>query len=212
MKHSIKSARAKKIEHFIKEKKVKLTTRQILLYLVDGIVLGHQIFDKYHIYKKTFKDYQNWREYDKKRFSDNLKRLEKEGLIKIVCESKESSIELTNKGREKVKMLSTQDYKYKYPENWDEKWRLIIFDIPNTKRKTRDILRDKLKHLGCFQLQESVFVFPFDCKDVIDYIKTIYKIEPYVQYVIAEAIETEVDLIGKFIDRGLLNKDILNHS
>lgn len=190
-------------------KKVKLTTRQILLYLVDAAVTISEPFDRHGMYRKNIEDYYNWREFDKKRFRDNLNRLKKEGFVKIYLKSNKNRIELTNKGKEKVQLILAQDFEYRYPKKWDKKWRLIVFDIPDKKRQARDILRSRLKTLGCFALQESVFVFPFDCKDVIDFLKNLYEIKPYVQYVIAETIETEVDLAQEFFERGLLSKKMI---
>ncbi|OGD56855.1 hypothetical protein A2V71_01125 [Candidatus Berkelbacteria bacterium RBG_13_40_8] len=189
--------------------KATLATRQILLYLVDGLVTATEPFDRHGMYRKTIENYYDWREFDKKRFRDNLNRLQKEGFIKVFLKNNINQVELTNKGKDKVKLILAEDFKYQYPKKWDKKWRLIIFDIPNTKRKARDILRFRLKTLGCFPLQESVFVFPFDCKGVIDYIKNLYEIIPYVQYVIAESVETEVDLIRRFVDLGILKKKMI---
>lgn len=189
--------------------KVLITTRQIFLYLVDAVVAAHQPFDRHGMYRKTIGNYYNWRDLDKKRFRTNLRRLEKEGFVKVYLENNQSYIELTNAGKEKVKLILAQDLQYKFPKKWDGKWRLIIFDIPNELRKTRDILRERLKNLGCLMLQESVFVFPFDCKDAIDYLKNLYEITPYVQYVVAEGIETQIDLIADFMDKGLLKRNML---
>ena len=190
--------------------KVKLTTRQIFLYLIDGLVTYFKPFDRHGIYYKNINDYFAWREFDRKRFRDNLRRLGREGFIKTYLKDNQSIIELTNKGKEKIRLILAQDFEFKYPKSWDGKWRMIIFDVPNKKNKARDILRDKLKSMGCFRLQESVFVFPFDCKDVIDYLKNLYEISPYVQYVIAEGIETEVNLINYFLSSGLLKKTMLS--
>ena len=192
--------------------KSKLTTRQIILYLVDGLVTYFKPFDRHGMYHKTIQDYYKWRDFDRKRFRDNLRRLKSEGFIRMYLRDNQSVIELTNKGKEKVKLLLIQDYKFKYPKKWDGKWRMIVFDIPNTKRKTRDILRDKLKLMGCFRLQESVFVFPFDCKGVIDYFKNLYGISPYVQYVVAEAIETQTNLLDYFLRQGLLKKNMFKRN
>ena len=45
-------------------------------------------------------------------------------------------------------------------KEWDGLWRLVIFDIKEVERKTRDQLRDKLKKLGFAMWQESVYISP----------------------------------------------------
>lgn len=190
--------------------KIKLTTRQILLYLVDGLVAFHKPFDRHGMYRKSIQDYFDWRDIDKKRFNDDLKRLEREGVLRIYLEDNQGLIELSNKGKEKVRLILAKEYKFKYPPKWDFKWRIVIFDIPELKKRSRDSFRGKLQEIGFYQLQESVFVFPFDCKEVIDYFVAIYSLKRYVQYVIAETIETQTNLIHWFLKKGILKKSMFS--
>jgi phenylacetic acid degradation operon negative regulatory protein len=57
-------------------------------------------------------------------------------------------------------------------QKWDKKWRILIFDIAEVSRKTRDILRLKLKELGFGMLQKSVWITPhdilFDLKEFLE--------------------------------------------
>ena len=47
---------------------------------------------------------------------------------------------------------------------------MFVFDIPEKLRTMRDALRDKLKRLGFFQFQKSVWIYPFECEEEMDYI------------------------------------------
>lgn len=47
-------------------------------------------------------------------------------------------------------------------EEWDGRWRVVIFDIPERERKIRDDFRFELKKLGLGPWQKSVWVTPFD--------------------------------------------------
>jgi DNA-binding transcriptional regulator PaaX len=77
--------------------------------------------------------------------------------------------------------------KIKEQGQWDGRWRIVFFDIPEKRRKARDALRDKLRDLGFYELQKSVFVHPFPCRDEIDFVVEFLKIRPFVRY--AEMIE-----------------------
>lgn len=44
---------------------------------------------------------------------------------------------------------------------WDERYMIVIFDIPEKQKKTRDRLRAKLDELGFGMLQESVWISPY---------------------------------------------------
>lgn len=184
----------------IEKEKIILSTRQILLYLVDAFVATHDLFDSYKYYYKTTRDYFRWRDFDKMRFQQDLYRLKKRKFIDSYYKGKERYIRLTKKGREKVKKLLLDNIGINIPKDWDYKWRMVIFDVPEKKKKARDILAKKLKQLGFLPLQKSVFVFPFECREIITRIKNWYEISQYVQYVVAEEIETEVNLIGYFFD------------
>src|SRR3990172_7766558 len=52
--------------------------------------------------------------------------------------------------------------------NWDGRWRLVIFDVPESKRNIRDKLRRYLMGLGLGILQASVWISPNDIKKDID--------------------------------------------
>ena len=49
-----------------------------------------------------------------------------------------------------------------------QKWRVIIFDIPE-KEKMRLQISYLFKQSGLYRLQDSVWVYPYDCEDIIDY-------------------------------------------
>ena len=77
---------------------------------------------------------------------------------------------------------------------WDGKWRLVVFDIPEKLRKGRDALRAKIKELGFYELQKSVFVFPYECRDEIDFIVEFFGLRKYVRYGVLEFIDNELHL------------------
>lgn len=85
-------------------------------------------------------------------------------------------------------------------KNWDGKWRMVIFDISEEKRKKRDFLRTRLKWLGYKELQKSVWIFPYDIKRDIEELLTIFKYDPEgdVRFLTAEKIEQDDDLKKEF--------------
>lgn len=52
--------------------------------------------------------------------------------------------------------------------NWDGWWRLVIFDVPEKARDLRDHLRYALQQLGFKQLQQSVWIHPYDIFDELE--------------------------------------------
>ncbi len=67
-------------------------------------------------------------------------------------------------------------------EKWDKKWRLVMFDIPESQRDIRDKLRRSLSSLGLGILQASVWISTRDIKDKIDKISKRLKLEGKIRY------------------------------
>jgi len=181
-----------------------LSTRQIILYLADFIVGMNQVFDRHGMYRKNIKDYWNWRQIDRARFSKDLYRLKKEKLVKYYIKDKEKYIELMPKGFKRLLKYQIEEIKIKKPKMWDKKWRIVIFDIPDNKKGSRNILRETLKRLGFIRLQESVFIYPFECKTEIDFIAENYRVKPFLKYIIADILEGDHELLEEFLDQGVV--------
>lgn len=81
---------------------------------------------------------------------------------------------------------------------WDGRWRVIIFDVPERRRKTRDQLRQTMQEIGFVRLQDSVWVFPYDCEDFVALLKAELKVGAAVLYMIVEYIENDKHLRAHF--------------
>ncbi len=83
-------------------------------------------------------------------------------------------------------------------KKWDGKWRVFLFDIPENKKKFRDIFRSHLKKLGFFEFQKSVFVHPFDCENELEFLIEFYNIRANVRFILAEKIDNELHMKNHF--------------
>lgn len=139
-----------------------------------------------------------WYTIDRKKLSQALKRLRLNNFL---------AFEKQNDGREKVYLTltgKTRALKYrlnnltiKKSRRWDKKWRFVLFDIPEEKRKIRDALRKKLKKLGFLEFQKSVFIFPYPCSDEINFVINFFDIHNYVYYLEA-SISSDFDFRKHF--------------
>ncbi len=107
-------------------------------------------------------------------------------------------IRLTEKGERFAAMMHEGTLAPKRPKRWDRKWRMLIFDIPERRRGIREKIRATLITLGFVRLQDSVWVFPYDCEDFILVLKAEFKIGKDVLYVIADHIENDRHLRHHF--------------
>jgi len=95
-------------------------------------------------------------------------------LINIQKENHQVYISLTEKGKKKAGWLQIDNLKIFRPKKWDQKWRLIMFDITQLKKTHRDAFRGKLKELGFQPFQKSVWIHPFDCEAEIDLLRKFF--------------------------------------
>ena len=74
---------------------------------------------------------------------------------------------------------------------WDHKWRIVAFDIPERYAVSRAKVRGILKRAGFVKLQQSVWVFPHECKELSTLIKEESGLSQYILYGVLESIEGE---------------------
>lgn len=121
-----------------------------------------------------------------------VKRCIRRGLLKR--EHKEgvgTMLRLTPKGEEFLARYQLNDLTLKKPRRWDKKYRIIIFDIKETRHTTRDMLRNCLTRLGFVQLQQSVWVYPYECQEVVTLLKAHMHVGKDVLYITADSIEND---------------------
>lgn len=131
----------------------------------------------------------------KESISNSRKRLVEHGLLQYMDKG---LLKLTPKGEAKLRQLELHEYKIMKPKRWDKKWRLLIFDIREERRPLRDKIRRTLVAIGFMRLQDSVWVYPHDCEDLITLLKADFKIGKDVLYIIADTIENDSSLKKHF--------------
>jgi len=89
-------------------------------------------------------------------------------------------IELTEKGKNIFLKSFAKNIRIKDVGKWDGRWWLVTFDIPRKHNASRDLFREKLKMIGMHQLQDSVFVSRYDCKDEVVFWASLYNISDFV--------------------------------
>ncbi len=117
-------------------------------------------------------------------------KLVKRGLLVY----KDGHYQLTHEGEKTLRLWEIADYKLNKPKHWDKKWRVVIFDIPEKKKKIRDQVRNLFVSAGFERLQDSVWVYPYDCENIIGLLKTDLGIGKDLLYMIVDEIENDKHL------------------
>ena len=118
-----------------------------------------------------------------------ITRLARKGLIVFEDTSGGKRIRITEQGKQIVARISADSLRIKKPRRWDKKWRIVIFDIPETRSRTRKKLRMTLETIGFLKLQHSVWIYPFECEELIALLKVDFRIGKDVLYIIADCVE-----------------------
>ncbi|MFH0864508.1 MAG: CRISPR-associated endonuclease Cas2 [Candidatus Gottesmanbacteria bacterium] len=72
--------------------------------------------------------------------------------------------EITEAGKKRLSSLMPV---YDNKRIWDGRLYLVTYDIPETKKNSRDLLREFLRRIGAGLVQESVWITPFTPHDLI---------------------------------------------
>lgn len=126
---------------------------------------------------------------DRYRIKRTIIGLQKKKLVNIYTKGGNQVVEITKAGERKVLEYNLDDMKLKVPKKWDGWWRIVMFDIPESKRKMRSAVSWKIKELGLFPIQKSVFVSPYVCKNEIDFIGEFFDVRDHIVYIKAKEIE-----------------------
>ena len=119
--------------------------------------------------------------------SSSASKLAKRGLLYFDGKR----YQMTSKGENLLHRWQLTDFKLEKPKKWDKKWRVIIFDIPEKKRKIRDQIRNLFNSSGLYRLQDSVWIYPYDCEDIITLLKSEMGVGKNVLYLIVDELEND---------------------
>jgi len=146
-------------------------------YLLLGFSFGADLFEDIadagglmsFSYKQIYGFVPN--RYKKRYFYKKVHQLLKTDHIEKIIKNGKPYFRLTSLGKKEI----IRDFPI-FPfqkKKWYKKWRLVIFDVPEKRRKARDALRVKLIELGFGKWQKSVYISPHDfAKDLKEFLKT----------------------------------------
>jgi DNA-binding PadR family transcriptional regulator len=168
----------------------------LLLWAGLGLALARTPTQQYRIMHGV---YIEWREINSTSLQRAVHALEKDRVIQTTRRSDGTfQVTLTPCGKKMAQQLYLDELTLEHSVVWDGKWRIVMYDVPETSRDFRLQLCHTLKSLGFYELQRSVLVYPFECRKEIDMVTRTYGAEQYVRYVEASYIGDELELRAHF--------------
>lgn len=133
------------------------------------------------------------------RISQAISRLEDAGMIAVSGTFRSRRISITKKGREKLHSFEFGEYQISEPAFWDGKWRVLMFDLSESRRRERDQLRHLLRAAGFVRIQDSVWVYPYPCDEFITLVRAHLRSGVGgLRSFVAEALESDAELRQHF--------------
>jgi hypothetical protein len=132
------------------------------------------------------------------RVNGTIQRLRENGDIELVKRNGVPCYALTEKGR-----LTLAKYELKHatidkPKRWDNKWRMVIFDVREKRRHCRDAIREALRMFGFKHLQDSVWIHPYPCENIVELARTAYGVRHDAKYIVCQRFYGDNNYLGFF--------------
>ncbi len=124
-------------------------------------------------------------------------RLLATGLIVFVEKDGRRYARITEEGK-RILALERARMNEPHKRRWDHRWRVVLFDIPERRRSIRDRLREFMSAAGFVKLQNSAWIYPYDCEDVITLAKAEFKLGKDVLYLVVDELENDRSLREHF--------------
>lgn len=101
-------------------------------------------------------------------------------------------VRLTRLGKKRVGNLEFENLTVPLPKKWDRKWWQVAADIPTKKYKSyADLFRRKLKVMNFFPFQRTLWYYPYDPREEIEWIASNLKIVNFVTVMEVSRLDLE---------------------
>lgn len=141
-----------------------------------------------------------------KKLARSFYYLKDRGYIKLKPKNKDFEIQLTDKAKNKIRKLKFDTLEIKKPLIWDRKFWQVAADIPVEHKKAAGRLRTKLKQIGFYSLQRTLWFYPYDPRREIELLIQEYRIDRFVTIMKIAKLDYVDDKILRdhFIEAGII--------
>lgn len=182
-----------------KQKRVPITNLLLRSFAVAGVVSVALVAPRMiRLLKQLDRPARN-RSQLYRRIQQGIARLQEEGLVSVSGERGKRRVVITDKGREMMERIEFGEYEIPQKAFWDGKWRVLIFDVSERRRRVRNQLRRLLDGAGFVRIQDSVWVYPYPCDEFIGLVRAHLKSGVgELRSFVAEALESDKPLREHF--------------
>ncbi|TSD03631.1 MAG: phenylacetic acid degradation operon negative regulatory protein [Parcubacteria group bacterium Greene0714_36] len=139
------------------------------------------------------------RYFHKSDFRKQIYHFQRRGFLNIKRSGADTmEIKLTDLGKAQIIKRALGNVRIVPQEQWDGIWRIVLFDIPERNRWARVGMRESLKRMGFYRFQKSAFVFPYPCREEIEFLTRLYNVRYAVRFIETTSVNQNDDMRAFF--------------
>lgn len=127
-------------------------------------------------------------------FQHGIKYLKRWELIRVRKSQDQYLLELTERGVGAALTGALRNLRARHRARWDGVWRVVLFDIPNSRAWARDAFRGRLLAMGFHRMQKSAFVYPYPCTEEIRFLISLFDVGGQVRFIETPHLTDDADL------------------
>lgn len=120
----------------------------------------------------------------------SLSSLTESGLIESISSGQNEYARLSKTGRVKANSLKLTAGNSLLSQ-WDGKWRIILLDLPESRKDERESLRYLLKKAGFVMLKNSVWISPYPYEHLFENIKRDLGLSSEMIIILSNTVDSE---------------------
>lgn len=124
-----------------------------------------------------------------------LTDLERGGYLERLETDRTSFARLTKKGKAKANSLKLTADSSVVDPRWDGKWRIILLDLPESRKAERESLRYLLKKAGFVCLKNSAWISPYPFEHLFTNIKKDLGLTTEIMIITTNSLDTETEKV-----------------
>ena len=124
----------------------------------------------------------------------SLKGLREAGLVEQISSGQNEYARLTTKGKNKLNCLKLEGDEALVSNTWDGFWRIIILDIPESRKNEREALRYLLKKANFVCVKNTVWISPYPYENLFTNIKKDMRLGTELMIIVTDKLDSETNL------------------
>jgi DNA-binding transcriptional regulator PaaX len=123
--------------------------------------------------------------------SRSLRGLEDGGFLDRAFSGQQEYLRITKAGKKRAHSIILEQDTTLVNPTWDGKWRIVLLDLPESRKDERDALRYLLKKAGFVCVKNAVWISPFPYEHLFANIKKDFDLQTELMIFVTDTIDQE---------------------